>query len=377
MHESDSHATEIRSPRIYIYDLPPEYNVQPLEIVRPMRIHAGDMGSEYGGLGPVLVEPGLRETNQFSLEVIAHERLAVSDLGTLDPSEADLFYVPFYAGVELMRSNSLPTIEERSSVSLQVWDYLAKQPFWNGGNNHFMALGRIEMDFLQTDGTYGTSFLLHPAAANVTFFSIEPVSDRSGIHHHTIPVPYPAHTHASQNSLPEVDYDAKNLLISSNWLSRTPLRRTLRSQCDSHPDLCTHYEEHDWQAFNNTLIADLNLRSTFCLQPGGDSPTRSAFWDSLLMGCIPVVFPTECPYPHEAYPFSDRVPWNRTIVSLDSDLDVVERLAALTEEEVMGYQEEIEERRWMWQYSDTPEDDDAFSVLLEEIVERWRGTAGW
>ena len=31
-------------------------------------------------------------------------------------------------------------------------------------------------------------------------------------------------------------------------------------------------------------------RSTFCLQPPGDSPTRKGFFDSILLGCIPVIF---------------------------------------------------------------------------------------
>ena len=31
-------------------------------------------------------------------------------------------------------------------------------------------------------------------------------------------------------------------------------------------------------------------RSTFCLEPGGDSPYRKSLWDSLAVGCIPVVF---------------------------------------------------------------------------------------
>lgn len=30
--------------------------------------------------------------------------------------------------------------------------------------------------------------------------------------------------------------------------------------------------------------------STFCLQPPGDSSTRKGFFDSILLGCIPVIF---------------------------------------------------------------------------------------
>ena len=34
----------------------------------------------------------------------------------------------------------------------------------------------------------------------------------------------------------------------------------------------------------------INALSTFCLSPPGDTFTRRGFWDSLMAGCIPVVF---------------------------------------------------------------------------------------
>ncbi|GAV57940.1 Exostosin domain-containing protein [Cephalotus follicularis] len=37
-------------------------------------------------------------------------------------------------------------------------------------------------------------------------------------------------------------------------------------------------------------IIDLFLGSEFCLQPPGDSPTRKSVFDSLVSGCIPVLF---------------------------------------------------------------------------------------
>ncbi|KAJ3168016.1 hypothetical protein HDU88_001964 [Geranomyces variabilis] len=361
---------QARKPRIYVYDLPPEYNTEPLSVVRPLRLQAGDLSPAHaGGLGPVLVEPGLRNTNQFALEIIAHSRLLASPLSTKDPSQADLFFVPFYAGVELIRCMSMPTPEARSNVSLGLWDYLARQPYWNGGRNHFMALGRIESDFIRDEGAFGTSFLLHPAAQQVTFFSIEPAAHRERVGHHTIAVPYPVHTHAFYNTLPAVDYEAKSTLVSSNWLSRTSLRSNLRAQCKAQPNLCTHYEEDDYTTFDNGKIAVMNLQSVFCLQPPGDSPTRSAFWDSILLGCIPVVFQTDV-----AYPFANRVPWNRIIVTINPQEvpDVLAYLAAIPLKAVRGFQAEIEKRRWMWQYSSTPDDDDAFTVLLDEIADRWR-----
>jgi hypothetical protein len=49
-------------------------------------------------------------------------------------------------------------------------------------------------------------------------------------------------------------------------------------------------------------MLDLFQRSSFCLQPPGDSPTRKGIFDSILAGCIPVVFNTRT--------LEDQYPWH-------------------------------------------------------------------
>lgn len=44
-----------------------------------------------------------------------------------------------------------------------------------------------------------------------------------------------------------------------------------------------------WRGFNSQA-ASLYWHSSFCLMPGGDSVTRKALFDALLLGCIPVLF---------------------------------------------------------------------------------------
>lgn len=52
---------------------------------------------------------------------------------------------------------------------------------------------------------------------------------------------------------------------------------------------------------NMTSALDIYRDSVFCLSPSGDSPTRKGLFDSLLAGCIPVVFnPLTL---HEQYPW--------------------------------------------------------------------------
>ena len=42
--------------------------------------------------------------------------------------------------------------------------------------------------------------------------------------------------------------------------------------------------------FNDTRLVELMMDSTFCAQPSGDSATRKGLVDSIVFGCIPVVF---------------------------------------------------------------------------------------
>ena len=65
----------------------------------------------------------------------------------------------------------------------------------------------------------------------------------------------------------------------------TRVRKKLRQMCLSYADAptCT-FQRYDF----STLL--LKYRSTFCLEPAGDSPFRRSITDSIAFGCIPVFF---------------------------------------------------------------------------------------
>jgi hypothetical protein len=55
---------------------------------------------------------------------------------------------------------------------------------------------------------------------------------------------------------------------------------------------CISKEEIGACKLDNAAIAHILQRSTFCLAPDGDTPTRQSWFDSILSGCIPVFFST-------------------------------------------------------------------------------------
>ena len=80
-------------------------------------------------------------------------------------------------------------------------------------------------------------------------------------------------------------------------------------------------------------------RSTFCLQPAGDSPTRKGFWDSIILGCIPVIFRSGT-YARVFEEFFEQDIEETVAVVLEEKevlegrVDVVEWLSGVSEEEV-------------------------------------------
>lgn len=122
----------------------------------------------------------------------------------------------------------------------------------------------------------------------------------------------------------------------------TAIREALVVQCEKHTEYCKHGSyKHDSAAFAQHHKASPNLESrssVFCLQPPGDMPTRKSVFDSILSGCIPVLFhPLTATYMYEIH-------WNQTLweevgVHFDSDqenkdliaqkVDVIEKLILL------------------------------------------------
>ncbi|KAL8281043.1 hypothetical protein RQP46_006722 [Phenoliferia psychrophenolica] len=96
--------------------------------------------------------------------------------------------------------------------------------------------------------------------------------------------------------------------------------------------------------------------STFCLQPAGDSPTRKGFWESILLGCIPVVFRRatydkvwKTPFEIEGVQvggdgyWDARVAWvvDEDDLMQDGGEDVVQRLRSVGDDDVRSRQEEM------------------------------------
>ncbi|KAL3680492.1 hypothetical protein R1sor_023448 [Riccia sorocarpa] len=293
---------------IKLYDLPSKFNADVIARCAIQKIPDSMSLCDYlqhQGIGPVLSpsteekilvpEGSWHQTFQFALEPIFHARMKSYECLTTNDSMASLFYIPFYAALDgnhwEFAENA--TNEDRDALPLELLHWLEAQESWrrNKGLDHVLLLGEITWDFRRKDGsTWGSRLLELPEMAAPTKLLVE----RQVWDPNEIGIPYPTSFHPNSGD-----------------------------------------EIRTWQSHYSTM--DLFLHSHFCMQPPGDSPTRRSVFDSLIGGCIPVLFNTYTAYyqypwhlPEDAKSFSVYVP-SEDVMS--GRANVVEILKTISPEE--------------------------------------------
>eukprot|EP00850_Spirogloea_muscicola_P003913 SM000016S01901 [mRNA] locus=s16:462735:464489:- [translate_table: standard] len=320
--------------------------------VRAWTTHPGAAAALAARSKQVLVPRGAwYKTHQYSLDIIFHAIMRQHACLTTDADAADAFYVPFYAGWDVLRWNlrrSPAAVKDALGQELLAW--LAYQPPFarRGGADHFVVLGKIADDFRRQpdmpDGTWGSNLLFAAAMAPVARLTLEAWPDEQGDHS----VPHPVYFHpASERDLRlwqrRVLSAHRTTLVSFAGLPRpedaTSIRSILMEQCSSAgAPACMLLECHGTACLGpEATVGDLFLHSSFCLQPRGDSPTRRSVFDALLAGCIPVLFHPRTAYDHRWHLPADNATWSVFFsewVVADHAVNVIASLAAVPEQRV-------------------------------------------
>uniref|UniRef100_A0A5B7BCW3 Exostosin GT47 domain-containing protein n=1 Tax=Davidia involucrata TaxID=16924 RepID=A0A5B7BCW3_DAVIN len=399
---SPSNAGECQSGRVYVYDLPAIFNRELADNCNDSdhfnwRCAAvsnngfGPIETELVGIVPENLGPAWYKTNQFSSEILFHNRMLNYQCRTLDPESAAAFYIPFYAGLAVGKYlwfKFSGKDRDRDCELLLRW--VQDQPFWkrSNGSDHFITLGRIIWDFRRLNNPeldWGSSFINMPAMRNVTRFTIE----RAPGDYYDVGVPYPTGFH------PRSDSDVREWQSFVRNRDRTSLfcfvgvargdikndfRELLLSHCRNESDSCRVVGCAETRCSITTSASlETFLGSDFCLQPRGDSFTRRSTFDCMVAGSIPVFFWNRTAYdqyewflPGEPESYSVFIDHN-DVRNGTSIRGVLERFSR---EEVRRMREKVIESIPKFVYAKPSEGlesiRDAFDVAIDGVLKRFK-----
>ncbi|KAF8014107.1 hypothetical protein BT93_H0064 [Corymbia citriodora subsp. variegata] len=292
---------------VYIYDLPPEFNIGLLEDCQHLNRFANmcpyvanrGLGQPLPSLGPAWFA-----TNQFTSEMLFHARLEGHPCRTHDPARADLFYVPFYGGLHMSSKSREPDPAVRDALAVRMVEHVVGlSPWWQRrrGRDHFITLGRTAWDFMRkSDGglDIGANALLHmPAVKNMSVLVVER-QPWTGKNQHGLPYPSYFHPNTSGEMLTwqeKMRRSKRPYLFSFIGKARkggeamAAIRNEMMRQCEASPRCeLVNCAANESSCHDPAEVLRVMTRSEFCLQAPGDSFTRRSTFDSLLAGCIPV-----------------------------------------------------------------------------------------
>ncbi|KAL3743059.1 hypothetical protein ACJRO7_018372 [Eucalyptus globulus] len=328
---------------IFVYDLPPKFNKDLVSQCNDMipwtdfcRYFTNDaMGEPIPKLGK-----NWYQTHQYSLEPIFHSRVLKHPCRVYNENEAKLFYVPFYGGLDILRWHfKNATDDVKDALALELMKWLQQQRPWlkNSGKDHVFVLGKISWDFRRYRGSkWGNQFLELDQMQNPIKILIE----RQPWHPYDVGVPHPTsfHPHSDDDIVSwqqRIIGSRRKHLTSFAGATRPELPDNIRTllidQCNSAGEGKCHFLDcRSGQCAGPETVIELFTESEFCLQPPGDSPTRKSLFDSLVAGCIPVLFDPFTAY----YQYPWHLPEDRSKFSVFVDqeevrqrkVNVVERL---------------------------------------------------
>ena len=298
----------------YIYDWPPDImNCWPLANTHERQSIDLKFRDNYG-IGPLMnAEVGMYHTHQYSLFYTFYHRLLESPHRTLDPEKATKFFIPYDIGMDSSTRQEDGALFQTNCPKLQqVLDLLSNSRYYqeSHGTNHF-TLHSINQPMNYYLNLRCMEF--YRACYNCTKFSIDTYTqdmypvlrDYPEMRHKWRSIPFPSNFHMSSNVTKvlwkeNLDVHRKYAIAymgSAGITSRLSkeLRLVLKEQCSKISDcylieLESHTSQTDIFKSQSNFPYGVYAESTFCLMPGGDFPTRKAFVDALLSGCIPVTF---------------------------------------------------------------------------------------
>ncbi|KAG2627032.1 probable glucuronosyltransferase Os01g0926700 [Panicum virgatum] len=272
--------------KVYVYDLPARYNTALLE-----------------------KDPRCL-THMFAAEVFVHRSLLSSAVRTLDPEEADWFFVPVYTTCDLTSSGHPMPFDSPRMMRGAIRLVAERWPHWNRseGADHFFV----------TPHDFGACF--HFKEEKAVARGILPLLRRA-----TLVQTFGQRRHAclKGGSITVPPYAPPARMEARRLPPGTPRSvfayfRGLFYDAGNDPEggrYARGARASVWENFRSSPVFDISAerpatyyedmqRAVFCLCPLGWAPWSPRLVEAVVFGCIPVVIADGI-----VLPFADAIPW--------------------------------------------------------------------
>lgn len=388
-------AKSSRFPQVYILDLPSEYNDDLLKVYHRKPFN-GSGPFSFKGMG--ITEPDhpdfLFDTHQDDLDKMFDERIRISSHRTLDPLQADLIYIPFFAA-RLSHIDQHSRLERLGSVFPEAensthWSGISrdKLPVELQGMHRdrfppLLVMFSMSMTNLCRFPKGGKHLLARPVTKNAIILTRERRDCGDYVIDPAIlDVPFPTSVHMpSLSAKMPWDYTGgtrKYLAVFRGSEYMNPNRQSLREILENDPRCVFELASRKKAKRNITASHNIYSQSVFCPHLAGDSWARKGLYDTITNGCIPVLFWGQPKWemgmrgPRAFLPFADQIDWFSVTVSLPlkSALHhehLLEMLESIDGSKVREMQRNLARVARKMQYSLFEDDHDAFSMTMDGL----------
>ncbi|XP_073135134.1 probable glycosyltransferase At5g11130 [Henckelia pumila] len=294
---------------------------------------------------PVDYEP----SGNYASESYFKKSLFKSHFLTKDPSEADLFYLPFsIAGLRHDKRIGVGGIQD--FVKDYVRNISRVYPYWNrtGGADHFYvachSVGRsaaekaVEVKLNAIQVVCSSSYFLQGYVAHKDA-SIPQIWPRKG----KPPVRSPS--------------ERKNLAFYAGAMN-SPVRRSLIEHWGNDTKILVH------RARLKTPYSEALLGSKYCIHAKGFEVNTARIGDALYYGCVPVILADQYDLP-----YADILNWNTfSVIVATMDIPFLKKiLQRIRFDEYLKLQNHVMKVQKHFQWHHLPHDFDAFYMVMFEL----------
>ena len=331
---------------------------------------------------PAKFHSGLKEEqgrcvhDQYGTEIRIHEELLASPLRTLDPAEAEFFFVPIYGECFIFRAiqqkGSKEGFKEANAFYLEGLRAVREQwPHWNRtqGRDHVFVFAGARGPHIFKDWKQNIrkSVFLTPEGDRS-------LSEQFNTWKDVVIPGLEFHEQLWSGSLRGAAGPGRDIFAffrGTIWnkggksYSRG-LRIRMHEQLKGQADVIfgEPVKECDKECYMRSMA-----RSVFCLCPRGWSPWTLRAYQAMMTGCIPVLIADEIELPYE-----DSIDWSKMTVKIaEKDANrTLEILRGIAPEVLDAKRSSIDEhwRKVAWQTPSSP--GDAFHSVMAELGRKRR-----